>query len=345
MTIIYFILILSLIIMIHEFGHFICAKKAGIYVYEFSLGMGPQIIKWHRKNDETEYSIRLFPIGGFVAMAGEDVTVDENIPVEKRLQSKTWFQRFCVVVAGVTMNFILAIVLLTIIAFIDGPMVNKAIVGSVEENSPFYNAQIEVNDRIIKINGNSTNSYDMFNLEYQIALTGKETSFTVRKPSGEEKTYNITPNSIDGEAKYSYGFSLKYEEEQGFFKHIKYAFSRFFSLITQMFYTIIYLIIGKLSLSNLSGPIGIYSIVGQAAKLGFVNLIYLTALLSINVGFINIIPLPAFDGGRLFFMIIEKIKGKPVKPEIENRIHSIGLILLLILMAVISFNDILKIFR
>ena len=111
-----------------------------------------------------------------------------------------------------------------------------------------------------------------------------------------------------------------------------------------MFFTLIYLFTGKLSLKNLSGPIGIYSIVGEAAKLGFINLVYLTALLSLNVGFINILPLPAFDGGRLFFMIIEKIKGSPVKPEIENRIHSIGLILLIILMLVICFNDIVKLF-
>ena len=350
MTIIYFILILGLIIMIHEFGHFICAKKAKIHVYEFSLGMGPRLFKWNRKNDETDYSIRLFPIGGYVSMAGEEVEVDEKVPVEKRLQSKTWLQRFSVVVAGVVMNFILALVLLFIYGLIEGIDTNEAIMGTIKDNSPLYNIGIEENDRIIKINDNNTKSLDMFQLEYSIALTGKEVKFTVEKPNGEIKDYVVKPLEIKQTKKgkeeitYSFEFSLNRKKETGILNHIKYAFIRFFSLMKQMFFTIIYLITGKLSLKNLAGPIGIYSIVGQAAKLGFIKLVYLTALLSLNVGFINILPLPAFDGGRLFFMIIEKIIRKPVKPEIENKIHSIGLILLLILMVVICFNDIMRLF-
>ncbi len=350
MTLIYFILILGLIIMIHEFGHFICAKKAGIYVYEFSLGMGPRLFKWNRKNDETEYSIRLFPIGGYVSMAGEELEVDEKVPVEKRLQSKTWLQRFSVVIAGVVMNFILALVLLFIYGLVSGIDTNEAIIGKIGDTSPFSGLGIEENDQIIKVNGVNTKSLDMFLLEYQISLTGKEVEFTFLKPSGETKTIKVKPNEIvkseDGKEtkEYSYNFELKQIEEHGILNHIKYAFVRFFSLMKQMAYTIFYLIIGKVSLKNLSGPIGIYSIVGQAAQAGFIYLVYLTALLSLNVGFINILPLPAFDGGRLFFMIIEKIKGSPVKPEVENKIHTVGLILLLILMVVICFNDIIKLF-
>lgn len=350
MTIIYFILILGLIIMIHEFGHFICAKKAKIHVYEFSLGMGPRLFKFNIKNDETDYSIRLFPIGGYVSMAGEDVEVDEKVPVEKRLQSKTWLQRFSVVVAGVVMNFILALVLLFIYGLVVGADTNEAIMGKIDEKSPLYNIGIEENDKIIKINGNNTKSLDMFLLELQVSLTGKEVKFTVEKPNGEIKDYVAKPLEIKETKKgkevktYSFEFTLNKKEEKGILNHIKYAFKRFFGLMKQMFFTIIYLITGKISLKNLAGPIGIYSIVGQAAKLGFINLVYLTALLSLNVGFINILPLPAFDGGRLFFMIIEKIIKKPIKPEIENRIHSIGLVLLLILMVVICFNDITKLF-
>jgi len=344
MTIIYFLIILGLIIMIHEFGHFICAKKAGIYVYEFSLGMGPRIFKWKRKNDETEYSIRLFPIGGFVSMAGEEVEVDEKVPVEKRLQSKTWLQRFSVVVAGVVMNFILAFVLLLIYGIATGIDTNEAIIGKIDETSALYNIGLEENDKVLKINDNSAESFDMFALEYQIALnSGKEIKFTVKKQSGEIKEYKATPTK-DKDGNYTFGPILKQVEEKGFFNYIKYAFKRFFGLMNQMIHTIWYLIIGKISIKNLSGPIGIYSIVGEAASLGFMSLVYLTALLSLNVGFINILPLPAFDGGRLFFMIIEKIKGSPVKQEVENRIHMVGMILLLILMVVICFNDIIKLF-
>lgn len=343
MTIIYFLLILSLIIMIHEFGHFVFAKKAGIYVYEFSLGMGPRIFKWKRKNDETEYSIRAFPIGGFVSMAGEDVEVDEKVPVEKRLQSKTWLQRFLVVIAGVMMNFILAFVLLFIYGVVNGINTNEAVIGSISEESAFNTLGIEENDKIIKINNKNTKSLDMFLLEYQVALNGKKVKFTIQKPNGDIKDYEIFPSKTE-DNKYTFGFGLKEIKETGFLNYIKYAFKKFFGLMNQMFHTIIYLILGKISLKNLSGPIGIYSIVGEAASLGFMSLVYLTALLSLNVGFINILPLPAFDGGRLFFMLIEKIKGSPVKPEIENRIHAVGMVLLLILMVVICFNDVIKLF-
>lgn len=347
MTIIYFILILGLIIFIHELGHFICAKKSGVYVYEFSLGMGPRIFTKKRKNDETEYSIRLFPIGGFVAMAGEQIEVDEKIPKKMRMQSKTWLQRFSVIVAGVVMNFILALVLLMIIGIINGTPVNKPVIGEVISDYPFSIEGIEVGDRILEINGHKTNTIDMFLLELQINSNGEEVSFKVLKENEEIKVYNIKPikTEKDDKVSYSFGFALSDIEDNSPFRVIKYAFNKFGSLINQMFHTIMYLITGKLSLKNLSGPIGIYNIVGEAASLGFINIIYLTALLSINVGFINILPLPAFDGGRLLFLIIEKIKGSPVNIKVENIIHTVGLILLLLLMVVISYNDIIRIFN
>jgi len=341
MTIIYFILVLGIIILIHEFGHFIFAKKAGIYVYEFSLGMGPRIFKFKRKNDETEYSIRAFPIGGYVSMAGEDVKVDEKVDIKAHMQSKTWLQRFLVVIAGVMMNFILAITLLFIYGIINSPDTNEAIIGELEPLSPFNEYDIKENDKIIKINGSNTESLDMFLLEYQIALDGKSVEFTILKENNEIQKINVLPIKNEKE-KYTFGFKLKRKVETGIFSYIKYAFVRFFGLINQVLHTLLYLIIGKLSIKNISGPVGIYSIVGEAAKTGFVNIMYLTALLSLNVGIINLLPLPAFDGGRLFFMLIEKIIRKPIKPEIENRIHSVGMVLLIILMLIICFNDIIK---
>ena len=120
MTLIYFIFVLGITVLIHELGHFIFAKKAGIYIYEFSLGMGPKLFSWHRKNDETMYAIRLFPIGGYVSMAGESVEYDEEIPKEKHLQEKTWMQRFLTIIAGVAFNFLLALILLFIVGLIEG---------------------------------------------------------------------------------------------------------------------------------------------------------------------------------------------------------------------------------
>ena len=132
MTLIYFIIILGVIIFIHELGHFIFAKKSGIYVYEFSLGMGPRIFKWNRKNDETDYCLRLFPIGGFVQMAGEEVEDDKSIPKNKKFGSKTFGQKFMTVIAGIMMNFILAIVLLFIVGLANGAPQNKAIIGKID---------------------------------------------------------------------------------------------------------------------------------------------------------------------------------------------------------------------
>lgn len=439
MTIIYFILILGIVVLVHEAGHFIFAKKAGVYVYEFSIGMGPRLFKWKRKKkvkdkkgkikyveDETEYSIRLFPIGGYVQMAGEEIEVDENIPEEKRLQSKPWHNRFMVMVAGVMMNFILAFVLLFIIGLSGKLSLNSVYVdGSIVEG-------LKDGDKIVAVNGHFVNNYDKLALEltvpkdkdfkitvkssdgskkdvdiHPIAVGmsslpyGKDYGFTiafsengedivimkpeidglkendilysindveisshlvlldeldkignkefvlkVKDKDGDIKEFSITPKELEKDTLngYSYGFYITGEEASGFVATIRYAFGKFFSLIEQMFFTVFYLFTGKLSLDMLSGPVGIYQVVGQASAAGFMSLVSLLAMISINVGFINILPLPAFDGSHALFLIIEKIKGSPVNPKVENTIHTIGFILLMILMVYITFNDVLKLF-
>lgn len=344
MTIIYFILVLGVTVMIHEIGHFIFAKKAGIYVYEFSIGMGPRLFKWKRKNDETEYSIRLFPIGGFVSMAGEDVEIDKNIPKEQQLQSKTWTQHFSTIIAGVLFNFLLAIFLLFIIGLINGVPNNKPYIENLEKGYPIAKENIKKGDLITKINQKKIKTTDELVLELQIQ-NGKEITFELIEKNGTKKNITVKPLSKkqNGEKIYQYGFSIDNKVEHSFFKAIGYGFTKTFSLLKQMLSIILYLCIGKLSLSNLAGPIGIFNIVGEAAKVGFLNILYLIAYLCINVGLINIIPLPAFDGGRILFLIIEKIKGSKINPKIENTIHSVGFILLMILMVIITFHDILRI--
>ncbi len=439
MTIIYFILILGIVVLVHETGHFIFAKKAGVYVYEFSIGMGPRLFKWKRKKkvkdkkgkvtyveDETEYSIRLFPIGGYVQMAGEEVEVDENIPEEQRLQSKPWHSRFMVMVAGVMMNFILAIVLLFIIGISSELSLNSVYVdGSVIEG-------LNDGDKIVAVNGHFVNNYDKLALELTVPGS-KDFKITVKNKDGNKKDVTIHPIAVgessllygkdygfsiteeDDKIKikeseidsiyegnilvsindleiteymvlltelekldadefllkvknsddeivevtvtpkelekdedtlrgYSYGFYITGEEASGFVAAIRYAFGKFFSLIEQMFFTVLYLFTGKLSLNMLSGPVGIYQVVGVASQAGFMSLVSLLAMISVNVGFINILPLPAFDGSHALFLIIEKIKGSPVNPKVENTIHTIGFVLLMILMVYITFNDILRLF-
>ena len=345
MTLIYFILILGIIVLIHEFGHFFFAKRAGIYVYEFSIGMGPRIFKWTRKNDETEYSIRIIPIGGYVQMAGEEVDDDPDVPKDKKFSSKTFGQKFMTVIAGIMNNFLLAIFLLFLLALFNGASQNKPIVGEVAKDMPAYSSGLKQGDRITSINGKKTNTYDVFALELQVN-SGKEITLEVDR-DGMKKTVIITPKMVDenGTLTPRYGFALTDEIKTGLFASIKYAFSKTISLLHQMILTIYYLITGTLGLKSFSGPIGIYNIVGQAKDSGFWSLVSLTALLSINVGFINLLPLPAFDGGRLLFVIIEKISGKKVDPRLENTIHSIGFFLLMALMILITYNDIIRLIK
>lgn len=342
MTIIYFILILGIIVCIHEFGHFIFAKKSGIYVYEFSIGMGPRLFKWKRQNDETEYSIRLLPIGGYVQMAGEDLDADQksDIPKEKQMQNKKWHQRFLTIIAGVMFNFLLAIFLLFIIAFINGAPYLGTRIGEITKGSPAQQAGLEVGDKVIKVNNVKVNNSDRLMLEVQVHY-GKDTTFTVEKANGEIKDIEIKPKKKKDDT-YQYGFSLGDKSSRNVIEAIKYAFCKTGSLIEQMVFIIGYLFTGKLALNSLSGPVGIYQVVGETAKAGIWNMIYLIAYMSINVGFINLLPIPAFDGGRLLFLIIEKIKRSPVSPKVENAIHSVGFILLMILMVVITYNDITR---
>lgn len=430
MTLIYFILILGITVFIHEFGHFIFAKKFGVYVYEFSIGMGPKILKFNRKGDETDYCLRLFPIGGFVQMAGEEIEVDEKIPENRRLMSKPAHQRLIIMVAGVMMNFLLALVLYIFIGLFNQVSVDNVYIGSSAIK------ELNVNDRITNIDNHFVNNYDKLALEVTIAGE-KGYTMTVKDPSGNKKEIEIRPvpigksnlifgkdygfglastdekkdinlndliiinssleNILDGDRiikinnenvssyieliktlknvpeefnitvldeneiektyvitvrennedqilGYSYGFEISGKEAKGFFGALQYAFLKFFSTIEQMIFTVFYLITGRLSLNALSGPVGIFNVVGMYSKAGFTSLISLLCLICINVGFINLLPLPAFDGGHVLFIIIEKIKGSKVNPKVENTIHNIGFILLMILMIIITYNDIIKLF-
>ena len=338
-TLIAFIFILGVTVTIHEFGHFLFAKKAGIYVYEFSIGMGPRLFKFNRKNDETDYSIRLLPIGGYVQMAGEDIEVDKNIPKDKQLQSKTWLQRFLTMVAGVMFNFLLAIVVLFIVALINGVTIDATKISKSNIKG------LKVGDKIVSVNGKFVNNYDKLALELSVAGNNKFT-MKVKHKDNTYDTVTVKPKAVYTKKHklkgYTYGFEIKGKHEHSMLSSIKYAFTKFFSIMEQMFFTVWYLITGKISLKLLSGPVGIFSIVGTAAKTGFVSVLSLLALISVNVGFINLLPIPAFDGGHILFLIIEKIKGSKVNPKVENTIHTIFFILLMALMLYITFNDILR---
>ena len=341
-----FILILGSIVFVHEFGHFMMAKLTGVYVYEFAIGMGPKL--WSKKGKETEYTLRAIPIGGFCMMAGEDLEDDDlkKVPKNKRLQSKKPWQRFLIMFFGAGNNFIFAVLLLFLIGLIWGGSSMEPVVTSVLKNSAAANSGIEAGDRILEINGHSISTTDDISLYLAVADPEEASDIKVEKENDRIKTYSVQPKKkkVDGQTTYQYGIGMEQEVEHGLLAAIQFTYKKTISIFKQMAVTVGYLFTGGISISQLSGPVGIFSIVGNQSSAGIMNIIYLVAFLSINVGFINLLPLPAFDGGHILFIIIEKIKGSPVNPETENKIHTIGLFLLMLLMVVITFNDILRLF-
>lgn len=344
-TLILFILILGITILVHEFGHFIFAKMAGVHIYEFALGFGPVIFKKVAK-DGTQYAIRAIPLGGFVSMAGEEVDYDAKKHKGKNMQDKTFIQRFLIMFMGVGNNFIFAFLVLLLIGFIYGASNLNPIITGVSENYPAAVAGLDAGDKVLSINGNKVKYIDDISLYMTLADLKQPLLFEVEKENGVVEKYNILPEKqiIDGEENYVVGITLAKTSERGFFKSFEFAFKQEMAIFKQMIVVLKSLFTGDLAVNKLSGPVGIYSIVDQYKEQGLNSLLYLVALLSVNVGIINLIPLPAFDGGRILFLIIEKLKGSPINSKVENMIHSIGFILLMILMIYITFNDILNLF-
>ena len=351
-TLIVFLLILGTIIIIHEFGHFIAAKIFGVYCSHFSIGFGPKI--WSKKGKETEYEIRALPFGGFVSMAGEEQSDDEelkDIPIERTLKGIKTYQKVIIFLAGVFMNFVLAIVVTFGVNVISGQLpVQNAQIGQVIENSPAQQAGLKAGDVLQELTVNETGEVILVSNFEDIQLTQKglnttaDTIHVKLKVDRQGKTETLQA-------------TLKYDQSSQAYKLGIYQATRSMNVAEAIQYT--FISIGEMSMAifaalsqlitrfsetvtQLSGPVGIYSVVGEAASAGFINLVYLTAFISINVGFINFLPIPAFDGGRILFLIIEKIKGKPVDPKFENTIHSIGFFLLMALMILITYNDIIR---
>ena len=342
------VFILGIIILIHEFGHFIFAKKSGVHIYEFSMGMGPLIFQKKGK-DGINYSVRLLPIGGYVQMAGEVYEDDdlEKIPKEKFMCNRPWYQRIMVIIAGVVFNFILALFLLLVIAGIWGAPTNKTVIAEVSPEFPVAKAGIVAGDTITAVNGKKATTWD----KTQLLLTMKSKDdiykIEVKHADGTTDTYDVKPETVEdekGNETKVFGVSIKQDIKKGVGVSLKYAFTKFGTLVESMAIVVGGLFTGGLSLKALSGPVGMYEIVGQQAQAGIQNILFLIAYLSINVGFINILPFPAFDGGRAMFMIIEKIKGSPINSKFENACHTVGFVLLIILMLVVTCQDILKLF-
>ena len=345
LSLLWFILILGSIVAIHEFGHFIFAKMANIYVYEFSIGMGKKIFGKKKKDGETEFCVRAVPLGGYVMIAGEDVE-DDKIPKDRQMCNKSFIQRFLVLFAGPFNNFLFAFMVLLVSAFIYGAVITDPYVGEVSPDYPAYQAGLERGDLVLSLDGEKISNWDKGLIKLQ-TNQGETVTFEVKKKNGTVAIYDITPIRVTdegGNESYKFGIATMYQKEYGFFKSIKYAANKTVSLFGSMFETLKYLFTGKVGVNQLSGPVGIYSIIDSQSKQGLEAVLYLVAYLSINVGVINLLPFPAFDGGRILFLIIEKVFKKPVSKKAENMIHTIGFMLIIGLLIYVTFNDIFKLF-
>lgn len=332
-TIISSIIIFLLVILIHEFGHFIVAKMNGVSVLEFSVGMGPKLFQ--KESNGTLYSLRLLPVGGYCQLEGEDEENDSP----NSLNNQSPFVRLKVILAGAIMNFILAFILLILLMSVSRVSTE---VSGVLENSPAYSSGIQAGDKIVSINGKNIN--DGEELLKNIKESQGDLDIRVIRDS-QSKNIKVTPRLENNVRKIGVNFQEEYNIKNfSIIKGFKKGVITFLNLTGMLYKFLGMLITGQLGLGGVSGPVGVVKEIGNAAKTGVANLIFLLAYININLGVFNLLPIPALDGGRAIFILIEMIFGKKISQEKEGYIHMVGLILLLALIAVVTIKDVIKLF-
>jgi len=416
-TVIAFIFMFGLLVFIHEFGHLIFAKRAGMLAREFAIGFGPKVFAFTK--NETVYTIRLLPIGGYVRVAGEDPEIvelkpgqhiglefnekdkvskiivnhkskhpdarvievehadldqelvirgyepdeeDQKLsfqvdrkaffvmdeeetqiaPYDRQFASKSTGKRAMQLFAGPMMNFVLAIVIFIIVGLVQGVPVDEAKIAGVQSDSPAEEAGFQVGDEVVQIEGNAISTWEEFT-EIVQNNPEEELSMTVQRDDGTE-TLIITPDKIK-EQGITYGQAgVQRASEKTFFGTFEYGFERTYETTTLILTNLFKLITGQYPIEVLSGPVGIYDATDQVVQSGFMTFLMWTAILSVNLGIVNLVPLPALDGGRLLFVGIEAVRGKPIDPQKEGIVHFIGFALLMLLMIVVTWNDIQRLF-
>ncbi|MDU5200267.1 RIP metalloprotease RseP [Finegoldia magna] len=332
-TIISSIIIFLLVILIHEFGHFIVAKMNGVSVLEFSVGMGPKLFQ--KESNGTLYSLRLLPVGGYCQLEGEDEENDSP----KSLNNQSPLVRLKVILAGAIMNFILAFILLILLMSVSRVSTE---VSGVLENSPAYSSGIQAGDKIVSINGKNID--DGEELLKNIKESQGDLDIGVIRNS-QSKNIKVTPRLENNVRKIGVNFQEEYNIKNfSIIKGFKKGVITFLNLTGMLYKFLGMLITGQLGLGGVSGPVGVVKEIGNAAKTGVANLIFLLAYININLGVFNLLPIPALDGGRAIFILIEMIFGKKISQEKEGYINMVGLILLLALIAIVTIKDVIKLF-
>lgn len=421
-TVIAFIFMFGLLVFIHEWGHLIFAKRAGMLAREFAIGFGPKVFSFTR--NETLYTIRLIPAGGYVRVAGEDpeiielkpghhigvefnednkvnkiivnnkdkhpnarvieverVDLDHDLiiegyelgdedtkltfhvdekaffimderetqiaPYDRQFASKTPAQRAMQLFAGPMMNFVLAIVIFIIIGIAQGTPVDEAKMGEIVDGSPAAEAGMVEGDEVIRINDTPVSTWEEFTSIVRESPASELQLTFVR--DGEEEQVMVTPDEVEsvnekGEPIHMGQIGVYPAYEKSVLGTLTYGFERTYETTKLILTNLMMLVTGQVSIELLSGPVGIYDATDQIVQTGFWNFLLWTAMLSVNLGVINLVPLPALDGGRLLFVGIEALRGKPVPPEKEGLFHFVGFALLMLLMIVVTWNDIQRLF-
>lgn len=330
MTILYSVIIFSVLIFVHELGHFGVAKATGIKVKEFALGMGPAIFK--KTKGETQYSLRVFPIGGFCAMEGED----EDSEDERAFNNKPFFVKAGVLIAGSVMNLLLAVLILSSIVLYFGTPTTT--LDKISSGSPAAVAGILAGDKVSSINNIKIKDWETVSSAINSGGDKPVNIKIIR--NGEVISKDIMPVEEDGRK--IIGVTPTFQKNP--ISAIKYGTIATWEMGGKMVDVIGQLFTGQVSAKELMGPLGIVNAVGDSAKYGLVYVAQLAALISLNLAIVNMLPLPALDGGRIFMLFIRKLTGKAITDEIEGKIHLIGFALLIGLMVYVTYQDVLRIF-
>lgn len=349
-SIIAVIAVFSIVIISHELGHFLMAKKMGVRVEIFSIGFGPKI--WSIKKGETEYTISAIPLGGYVKMAGEEPG-EERTGAEWEFYSKPIYKRFNIVVAGSVVNYIIGFLLFCLVFMIGAPVPTSRI-GRVLEGYPAEKVGLKENDKIVKIDGEEVKYWEevlsiLHNKKegnittLSVNRDGKQLTFVVRGKSEEQKDIFGKPIRVT-----LIGIAYSDETEYvkyGLFKSIEIGARTTWNITSLTYQSIWGMLTGAVSIKAVGGPIMIATVTGKAARMGIGHLLRISALISISLGIINLLPFPVLDGGYVLFLGIEKLRGRPLDKKVQEVVQKIALILLITFVLVVSWNDVLRFFK
>jgi regulator of sigma E protease len=345
----------------HEFGHFVAARRVGIEVREFSLGFGPKLlsfggpesmfnrrvqqnVKGREELIPTEYALRLIPFGASVRMTGEEIG---DAPSPYSYASKTPGQKAMVAFSGPFMNVVLAVIIFILAYTMIGvpQPLNQALVGGIVAGKPADRAGIKPGDRIVAINGQRVETWDEMVAIVSKSEPGKAISLQTER-AGSYRTIQVKPEKNEQTNSSIIGITAKYRlQKQGLVQGVKLGFLNTYYTTGEILKGVFSLATGNVSTKDLAGPVGITKMIGEAAESGILTLLGFTALLSINLGIFNLLPIPALDGSRMVFALVEAVRRRPIEPERENLVHLIGFALLMLLLTFVTYNDIVRLVK